>query len=126
MIVSKGEIVHDIVRATPGETYVFSRGGDEYLITEAHTLSDILRFLIKQAGGTDHVQSMLDCMTETDGNRELLIECKAREPGIVVKIRPMPDKRRNGRDLPLVMPMDGGEFTLQPGDSLRVPARIIT
>lgn len=42
------EIKTPVVKATEGERHTF--GPDEYLITENHTLSDILRFLLEQCG----------------------------------------------------------------------------
>lgn len=52
------EIRTPVTKAISGVTHVF--GHDEYLITERHTLSDILRFLIQQAGGPEEVRSLLD------------------------------------------------------------------
>lgn len=42
------EIKTDLIKLTEGKQYV--AGPDQYLITENHTLSDIIRFLIDQSG----------------------------------------------------------------------------
>jgi len=55
-----GEIKKDLIKLDEGKPYI--AGADEYVITEAHTLSDILRFLIGCTGedGHDDIQYLLN------------------------------------------------------------------
>ena len=52
------EITYPVTRLVEGQTYV--AGPEDYLITERHTLCDILRFLIEQGGGIDEIQSLIN------------------------------------------------------------------
>ena len=55
------EIKTEIVKLQEGKQY--TAGCDEFLITENHNLSDILRFVIAQAGNDkDHIMSILETM----------------------------------------------------------------
>lgn len=42
------EIINPVVKQEEGTTYVF--GPEDYLITEKHTIADILRFAMSQVG----------------------------------------------------------------------------
>lgn len=54
------EVKKDLIKLPEGKPYI--AGPDEYVITEAHTLSDILRFLVGCAGkdGHEDIQYLLD------------------------------------------------------------------
>jgi hypothetical protein len=51
------EVKHPVTKLVEGQAYV--AGPDDYLITERHTLYDILRFLIEQAD-VEEIQSLID------------------------------------------------------------------
>lgn len=52
------EVKQPVTKLVKGGVYMADEG--DYLITERHTLCDILRFLIEQAGGVQVVQSLID------------------------------------------------------------------
>lgn len=55
-----GEIKKDLVKLPEGKPYI--AGPDDYVIKDEHTLSDILRHLVGQAGpdGHEDIQFLLD------------------------------------------------------------------
>jgi hypothetical protein len=50
-VFNMGEVKTDIIKLTEGEPHVAS--ADDYLITENHTISDILRWLVNDVCGGD-------------------------------------------------------------------------
>ena len=42
--------------------------GEEYIITEDHTIADVVHWLVQQAGGTEEIQYLLD---EIDNRGEI-------------------------------------------------------
>ena len=59
------EIKKELLKLVDGSTYSVGTSirravGDEYVITEDHTLADIFRFLVEQCGGTTEIHFMLE------------------------------------------------------------------
>lgn len=42
------------------KTPIIDNGDDTYLINESHTLADVVRWLIEQAGGADEILRLLE------------------------------------------------------------------
>ena len=53
-----GEIIKEVNKLEEGSTHI--AGCEDFLITEDHTINDVLRFLIKQAGGKEDLIYLLD------------------------------------------------------------------
>jgi hypothetical protein len=52
------EIRFPVTQLIEGDTYI--AGPEEYLITERHTICDVLRFLIDKSGGVDELKFLID------------------------------------------------------------------
>lgn len=60
------EIKTEVKQLEEGKEYI--AGCDEYLITENHNLSDILRFVISQGGNDkDHIMYILETLDASEG-----------------------------------------------------------
>lgn len=53
------EVKTDLIKI---ETNTFIEDNHEYIITENHTLTDILRFVVKQEGSIEGVKYLLDTL----------------------------------------------------------------
>ena len=56
------EIIKEVKQLEEGGTHI--AGCEDFLITEDHTINDVLRLLIKQAGGKEDLVYLLDEMKE--------------------------------------------------------------
>lgn len=56
------EIKKDLIRLKKGELY--SANGDNVVITESHTFSDIIRFLLSEGCDRDEIESILNKILE--------------------------------------------------------------
>jgi len=52
------EIKRPVTKLVEGKMYI--AGADDWLITEQHTIADIVRYLIDVAGGTEEIEYLLD------------------------------------------------------------------